>query len=236
MFYNNTILAIVGGRKNSKGLPNKNILDFHGKPMVTWSIESAKNSLSVDRTIVSTDSEEIINIAKNLGADTPFIRPEEYARDDSQVYGAIRHCIHWLEENENKTYDFVLWLQPTSPLRTSQHIDKAFEYYFKNRKTKNDALVSVVKAPLESGLLMCVKQNKYIEFCFDSKKRNAQRQNIPTYYLPNGALYIAPTHVIKKYTFYTKRTLFFEMNYDVSCDINTMEDYHKALNIPFNGT
>ena len=231
MFKSKTILAFIGARAGSKGLKNKNIIDFAGKPLIHWTIQASLKSKYIDRTIVSTDGEQIARAAKASGAEVPFLRPKSMAQDKSPIYDAIRHALKWAKENEKIKYDYLLNLQPTSPLRTSRHIDQAIEYYFKNRRSDADTLVSGTKIPSKYGWLMHEDKKRYIHFCLQGKTRKGRRQELPDYYLPNGVIFLAPVKVIQSATFYTSRTLMFAMDEDVSVDIDAREDLVKALRI-----
>lgn len=122
-----TILAIIPARGGSKGLPRKNILDCAGKPLLAWSVEAAKNSKYVDRVMVSTESQEIADVAMEYGAWVPFLRPSELADDESTLEDAVKDIIVRLRGTYE--FDYVMALQPTSPLRTSKHIDEAVEKF-----------------------------------------------------------------------------------------------------------
>jgi len=223
------ILALIGARKGSKGLKNKNILEFAGKPLISWTIEASLRSKYIDHTLVSTDGENIARIAKAVGADVPFLRPARLATDKALIGDVLRHALLWLKENQGKTYDYLMLLQPTSPLRTTRHIDEAIAYYFRHRKTPNDTLVSVIKAPAKMAWLMQKDKKGYIDFCFDIKGQKHRRQNAPSYYLPNGLIYLAPTAVIRRGNFYSSNTLPFVMDKKVSIDIDSPEDFKHAL-------
>jgi len=229
MYEKNKILAFIGARAGSKGLKNKNIIDFAGKPLIDWSIQASLQSQFIDRTIVSTDSQKIADIAIKSGADAPFQRPSVLAKDDSLIEDAIRHCIDWLQKEEHQQYDYLILLQPTSPLRTSQHIDEAIEYYFENRKTSEDTLVSVTEVEKKYGWLMQKDESGYIQFSFDFKKDQYNRQKLTPLFMPNGLIYIAPVEVYKDSHFYTENTLPFVMEKDISVDIDSQEDIEIAL-------
>ena len=130
MFQSKKILSFIGARGGSKGLKNKNILNLAGKPLIAWTVEASVQSKYIDRTIVSTNSVEIASAAKDAGADVPFMRPDELATDNAPIILAMQHCLDWLEKNEGECYDYILRLQPTSPLRTVEHVDLAIENYF----------------------------------------------------------------------------------------------------------
>jgi YrbI family 3-deoxy-D-manno-octulosonate 8-phosphate phosphatase len=119
------ILAIIPARGGSKGIPHKNIRDFAGVPLIAWSIAAAKQSDLVTRTIVSTDDEEIAAVARSFGAETPFLRPAEFAQDATTDLPVYEHALKWLAENENYRPDVVIQLRPTSPIRPRDCVDRA---------------------------------------------------------------------------------------------------------------
>lgn len=228
MFGTRTILAFIGARAGSKGLENKNILDLAGKPLIAWTVEASLASKYVDRTIVSTDSQRIAQIAKEAGADVPFLRPAELATDESLLDVAMQHCREWLSRNEQKSYDYILLLQPTSPLRTALHIDEAIRYYFENEKSPESILISVVSAPKKLGWLMQKKKSGYIEFCFDNSQRKSRRQELADYYLPNGAIYFGPARLMTRLSVHTSHLVPFIMGQESSIDIDSKKDLEEA--------
>ena len=121
------VLAVIPARGGSKGIPRKNIKDFAGFPLIAYSIAAAKQSKLVTRVIVSTDDEEIAGIARQWGAETPFLRPAEFARDNTLDLPVMQHCLSWLRENEGYQPDMVLWLRPTSPIRPKSCLDEAVQ-------------------------------------------------------------------------------------------------------------
>lgn len=235
MFNKKTFLSFIGARASSQGLKDKNSIDFAGQPMIVWTIQASLKSTYIDRTLVSTDSEQIADVAKAAGADVPFLRPAHLAQSHSSIYDAIRHALEWIESNEKAYYDYIVLLMPTSPLRTSRHIDQAVEYYFQHQRTSQDTLVSVKKLPPHIGWLMRENEPGYIQFCFEGSQKILQRQEMKTYYLPNGIIYIAPTEVMKHLGFYTQKTLSYVMREEDSVDIDTQEDFVKALEKYYHG-
>ena len=119
------VLTIIPARGGSKGIPRKNIRDFAGFPLIAYSIAAARQSEAVTRVIVSTDDEEIATVAREWGAETPFLRPAELARDETLDLPVFEHALHWLAENENYSPDLVIQLRPTSPVRPVGLIDRA---------------------------------------------------------------------------------------------------------------
>ncbi|MEK7164832.1 MAG: acylneuraminate cytidylyltransferase family protein, partial [Patescibacteria group bacterium] len=125
MYKNKKILGLITARGSSSSIPKKNIALLAGRPLVSYTIEAAKKSQLLTRTIVSTDNEEISAVAKAHGADVPFQRPAELAQYDTPHIPVVRHALDWLKEQQGEDYDYVMILQPTSPLRTGADIDAA---------------------------------------------------------------------------------------------------------------
>src|SRR5512137_1014732 len=119
------VLAIIPARGGSKGIPRKNIRNFSGYPLIAWSIAAAKQSESVTRVIVSTDDEEIAAVAREWGAETPFLRPAEFAQDKTTDLPVFEHAMKFLEEIEGYHPDIVIQLRPTSPIRPQGMVDSA---------------------------------------------------------------------------------------------------------------
>ena len=118
-----SVLALIPARGGSKGVPRKNVRDLAGRPMIAWTIEAAHGSRYVDRIVLSSDDEEIIKTARQHGCDVPFVRPPELATDEADSLSVVRHALSMLPEH----YDFLVLLQPTSPLRVTADIDGAVE-------------------------------------------------------------------------------------------------------------
>lgn len=216
------VLAIVPARGGSKGLPSKNTRMCAGKPLIHWTLEAAKKSKYIDRTIVSTDSTEIIDVARSIGADVPFTRPAELARDDSTMSDVVLHAVDWAKPHG---FDVLLLLQTTSPLRNSNHIDAALEQ-FENTAEPDATLVSVMPAPPKSAWLLR-SSGEYIDFAISHEKAPKSRQELPQLYYPNGAIYVAR---VSGFTgaFFTDHTRAFVMSPDDSIDIDTAEEFAHA--------
>lgn len=202
----NKIIAIVPARGSSKGIPRKNIKLLAGKPLIVWTIEQAKRSRYIDRIIVSTDSEEIAETSEKSGAEVPFLRPEELARDNSPTIDAIMHAVNWFEERD-QYFDMVVLLEPTSPLRKKNDIDDAIELFIANID-KADALVSVGEVHLENPYIMKRVEDGYVKPFIEIDENFYQRQQLPKVYFPYGVVYLSKTDALKKYkTFYQEKTI-----------------------------
>lgn len=227
MYQDQKILALIGARGNSAGLKNKHLLDFLGYPLIYWTIRAARKSRCLDEVVVSTDSRRIADISKHYGATLPFMRPAHLAKPDASTASMVCHCLSWLKRKKLLSYDYVVLLQPTSPLRTEKHIDQAIRFYFKTRKTPQDTLVSVKKVSEKMAWVLKLTPASYLKFCLS--KTVKPRQKNRSLFLPNGAIYISPIRSFKKNGFYSQRTLAYVMSEEESMDIDTLSDFSAAL-------
>lgn len=211
-----TILAIIPARGGSKGIPKKNLHMLAGKPLIAWTIEEAKKSKYLDRLILSSEDAEIIAVAKKWGCEVPFVRPLELAADDTP---GIEPVLHALDNLKNDHYDYVMLLQPTSPLRRSNDIDNCIEHFVLH---KVPACVSVVESEQNPCWMFSLDQKGNLKSLTNLKKLVVRRQELPKYYALNGALYIAKVNWIKeKRTFITEETLAFIMPRGRSIDVDS---------------
>jgi CMP-N-acetylneuraminic acid synthetase len=227
MFNDKKILAIVPARGGSKRLPRKNIMPLFDKPLIAWSIEAATKSKYIDNVIVSSDSEEILEVARAFGANVPFIRPKELAADDTRSIDVVIHALNFYKEEK---YDFVILLQPTSPLRDEEDIDRAIEYFFSKNATSVIGVCEVEHSPLWSNTL---DESMSMDNFLDDKYNNSRSQDLPTYYRINGAFYMSQTgSVLKNETFFTKKDIYaYLMSQEHSVDIDTFFDFITAESI-----
>jgi CMP-N-acetylneuraminic acid synthetase len=226
MYKNKTLLAIIPARSNSKRLPRKNILDLEGKPLIAWTIESALKSKYIDRVIVSTNDDEIAYISKKYGADVPFMRPEKLASDEAKSVDVVLELLDRLKE-DNEFYDYIVLLQPTSPLRSNQDINTSVELL---KDKKCEAVISVCKSehsPLWSNTLP--DNNSMINF-LDKKILNKNSQDLNQFYRLNGAIYLCNTTRLKKEkTFFLNSKCFaYKMTFENSIDIDNIHDLNLA--------
>lgn len=202
------VLAVVPARRGSKGLPLKNIRPLHGKPLLAWPIIAARASRYVDRVVISTDDAEFAEIAKQAGADAPFLRPAELASDTAPSFAFIEHAIDTLAA-ANDVYDYFVLLEPTSPLTEADDIDAALDQ-LDARREDADAIVGVT--PIvnthpafavrldDSGLIRPYSAPTFAEM--------PRRQDIAPLYCPDGTLYISKVDALRRERgFYHARTL-----------------------------
>lgn len=217
------MIAIIPARGGSKGLPGKNIKLLNNKPLIAYTIEAALNSKKISRVIVSTDDSTIAKVAKDYGAEVPFLRPDFLATDTALALDNYIYTINRLnEKEENKIKEFVV-LQPTSPLRTTLDIENAI-HLFEEKNAESVISYTENIHPLHWNK----KINKDLTFSdiFDAKLAN--RQDFETTYLPNGAIYVFKFELIKSGKYYSKKSFAYIMQRTNSVDIDTIEDFEYA--------
>ena len=223
MISGKSVLAIIPARGGSKGLPGKNIKELCGKPLIVWSIEQAKSCSDIDRIIVSTDDGEIAEVAKKYGAEVPFIRPAELANDIATSIDAIFHAINWLKEHKDYRPEYILLLQPTSPLRTREDIDGAIRML---KEKKAQAVVSVCETdhhPWGSNIL---PEDGNMKDFIRPDILNKRRQDLPVFHELNGAIYLADTDYLHEYNgFLGPDTFAYKMSKERSVDIDSDLDF-----------
>lgn len=221
MMNGKTILAIVPARGGSKRLPRKNVLELAGKPLIAWTIEAGRKSIYVDKVIVSSDDDEILEISRRYGVES-IKRPPDLASDTATTFDALKHTI----ENTEK-FDYVVLLQPTSPPRNEKNIDEAIELLFKREA---DAVISVCEmehSPLWSNTL---PEDGEMSGFLREEVLNKRSQDLPPYYRLNGAVYICKTDtLLNEKTFFVKEKIFaYVMKKENSVDIDDLYDFHLA--------
>ena len=177
------IVAIIPARSGSKSLVDKNIKDLSGHPLIAYSIAVAKMSKIINRVIVSTNSQEYADIAKQYGAEVPFIRPDEYSTDAATDRDFLVHAMNWLDENENSVPEYWVHLRPTTPLRSVEIIDNAINKIVQDNNATS--LRSGHKAP-ESPLKWFVKSNRYFRGLVGGEDYNLPKEAFEQVYIPDG--------------------------------------------------
>ena len=232
------ILCIIPARSGSKGIKNKNIIDFNGFPMLYWSIKQAQESkyASNMKIILSTDSEEYRQIGLKYGVEAPFLRPKEISEDLSTDFECIEHCLNYLA-TENYKPDFILQLRPTYPTRKVEIIDDCIEKFIDNRE-EFDSLRTVI--PMEkSPYKMYRIENDNLIPLFKSVEFNNQnivepynhcRQNLPNVYLHNGYIDILNTDIVKNNTISGVKIFPYVMSKDEIHDIDNLKDLELIKN------
>lgn len=222
MINNKRVLAVIPARGGSKRLPRKNILPLGGKPLIAWTIEAAKNSQYIDEFIVSTDDDEISRISMEYGSKV-LVRSKELSTDTATSIDVVLHAVNSMREQ----YDYVILLQPTSPLRDSKDIDGAIEFLFKKDARAVISVCETDHPPLWSNTL---PENGNMDDFIREEVKGKRSQDLPTYYRLNGAIYIVETkYMEKEKTFFLKRkTHAYIMEKEKSIDIDNQVDFEIA--------
>ena len=221
------MLAIIPARGGSKGILKKNIKLLGGKPLILWTIESALASRKIDRIILSTDDEEIVEVCSETGVEIPFMRPSELAKDDSLAIDNYIYTIKRLETEFGEKYEDFLVLQPTTPFRKVEDIDGSIEL-FHNKKA--NSVISCVKLNYPFGWILTVNDEGKIKKVIDVETSKAMnRQSLEDAYLPNGSISIYKSSLLlDNYTYYSKKTYAYLMPSERSIDIDTEFDLKLA--------
>ena len=217
-------LAFIPARSGSKRLPGKNIIKFLGKPLIAWTIEAALNSKHINEVVVSTDSQKISDISKDFGADVPFFRPSHLSGDRISVVDVL---IDYLA-NLSVHPDYIVVLQPTSPLRTSFYIDDAIA-----KMGNNDSIISVTQMNKPDAWSNKLPNDGSLTNFLDPSLYNKQSQEYEAQFAFNGAIYICKTDrlVSEKNLILSSKTVAYKMPYEASIDIDNEIDLLVAKGI-----
>jgi len=218
MYNDKNFLALIPARGGSKRLPGKNIRELCGEPLINWTIKSALNSKYIDEIIVSSDSDEILNIASSVDIKT-LNRPSHLAKDDSSTIDVVLHSLQNLPK-----FDYVIVLQVTSPLRSSKNIDEAIELLDKKNA---DAVISVCATSHPPFWSNTLDDSQSMENFLPQNIINKRSQDFEKYYRINGAIYICDTNIAKEHQtlFPKKNTFAYIMSRELSIDIDEEIDF-----------
>lgn len=210
------ILALIPARSGSKRLKNKNIIDFSGKPLIYWTIEEALKAPRIDKIIISTDDEKIQSIAETYGVHVPYLRPKEFSTDDATAFDVAMH-----EISLHPGYTHLLYLQPTSPLRTAKDIEDCISFFL-NRKAKS--VLSVSKIIKKNEWSVSIDHRSRIIDLGSHIEPNKR-------FCPNGAIYLCKIDwLMSSHTFVNDQTFAFVMPEERSIDIDEFSEYIEAQN------
>ena len=221
------ILSIIPARGGSKGIPRKNIVPLAGKPLLAWTIEASLKSQFIDKTIVSSEDKEILEIAEKFGAE-PIKRPKFLATDKALPEPMVYQVLEYLKKKQNYIPDILIYLQSTSPLRDNNDIDEALKLFVNSKAT---ALIAVSKIDKKYLKTFILDKKGFLKGAINNYYPFMNRQSLPEIFLPNGAIYL-----IKRKTFLKTRQLFsdktipFIMPLERSLDIDNRKDLREAEN------
>ena len=215
------VLALVTARGGSKGIPRKNIIPFLGRPLIDWTINSARASKTITRIVVTTDDEEIAAASRLAGAETPFMRPKELAQDTTLDHPVFVHALTWLADHEGYTPEIVVHLRPTTPLRPNGMIDEGVGLLASNPTA--DAVRSVC-IPLNNPFKMWTLGEEFMQPLFESgipEQYNQPRQNLPVAYWQTGTVDVTrPNTVLQLGSMTGRRILPLIMDTKLAVDID----------------
>lgn len=224
MYKKNTFLAIIPARSGSKGLTDKNIKNLCGKPLIAWSIEVALSCKYIDDVIVSTDSEEYASIARFYGANVPFIRPNKFATDKASRKDVIKHTVDFFIK-QKKQYNYIIFLEPTSPLRTTEDLNKAITTLIEN-KDGAEAIVGISELETFHPEFLIKLKNNFLNFLDRTQKSKVlRRQDLEKLYFYEGSLYISEVKKYLEKEFYHDKTLGYIVPRWKSLEIDEIEDF-----------
>jgi CMP-N-acetylneuraminic acid synthetase len=222
-----SVLGLIPARGGSKGVPRKNIRPLAGKPLIAWTIEVALACRTLDRVIVSTDDPEIAETARYYGAEVPFLRPAELARDDTADMPVYVHALKWLEDNESYCPEIVVWLRPTSPLRTAHDVGLAIKKLVDSQADWVRSVCLAEHHPYWSIRLDGDRLKPFLDGIEASKYY--QRQLLPPAYRCNGAVDVTWREtVMEKGLMYCGDLRGHEMPPERSVDLNSELDFVVA--------
>ena len=217
MIANRSVLAVITARGGSKGLPGKNVADLGGRPLVAWSVAAGKSSRYVDRLILSSDDPKIIRAARAAGGEAPFRRPARLATDTIAIYPVLFHALDAL----NESYDYIVLLQASSPLRTPEDIDGCIRLCHR----AGAPVVSVAPAAKSPQWMFALDSRHRLRRMSKIRRAADRRQDLPPVYIPNGAVYVARTEWLRKHgSFVGPETRGYVMPPERSVDIDTRLD------------
>jgi len=219
------VVAIIPARSGSKGVPDKNIKLLAGKPLLAYSIETARKSKLIGRVIVSTDSKAYAEIAKRYGAEVPFLRPKEIAGDTSTDFDFVKHLLDWLDQNGETIPDYLVHLRPTTPLRAPHIVDNAIKEFIKNPEATS--LRSAHEMPETAYKQFELESGYFKTLCngsFDLDAANKSRQAFPKTYSPNGYVDILRTSfVLENHLLHGNRVM--GLITPLSTEVDTEDDF-----------
>ncbi|MFA5065948.1 MAG: acylneuraminate cytidylyltransferase family protein [Dehalococcoidia bacterium] len=229
MFKDIKMLGIIPARGGSKRIPRKNIVPLNGKPLIAYTIETAKKSKYINKVIVSTDSEEIASVARQYGAEVPFLRPKNISQDDSTEMQFLEHALEWFLVNENYEPHLIILLYPTSPFRKPRSIDNAIKEILDHPEA--DSLRSV-RLCSEHPYKMWTIEDGYLKPFVEAKDSNIHTLSyhlLPQVYIQNASIYITKPSTLRNKNSPLGDTIIpFIMDPTESIDVNNALDYKLA--------
>lgn len=219
------IVGLIPARGGSKGIPRKNLANLAGKPLLAYTAEAALSACRLHRCLLSTDNEEIAEAGRSLGLAVPFLRPAELSRDEAPMLPVMQHALDWLV-NEGARIDAIVLLQPTSPLRTSRHIDECVTRLIEDEA---DTAVSIMAVPHHFNPASVMVEKEGVLQSFLDGPQLLRRQDKPRVYARNGpAILAVRSETLRAGQLYGAKTIGYEMAAVDSLDIDAPDDLWLA--------
>lgn len=220
------VLGVITARGGSKGIPRKNIKELGGKPLIHYTIDAVNKSNLVTHSIVSTDGKEIADVAKSYGANIPFMRPKELAKDDTSHIPVMKHAIEEMEGILGLTFDIVVIFQPTSPFRTAEDIDMTIQKLIDTGADSSVSLVELIGTdhPMKAKKM----EGDKVEAYSMEEEEGVRRQDLPTAYRRSGAVYAIKRDIILGGSLFGNKIVGHIVPNERSIDIDEPIDWVKA--------
>jgi CMP-N,N'-diacetyllegionaminic acid synthase len=219
-----SVIAIIPARAGSKGLPGKNVRLLCGKPLLAWSIQSARKSRYVDEVLVSTDGDDIARVAAEFGAPVPFRRPAELAGDTATTLSAVEHALEFYRDRLQRRFDVLVLLEPTSPLREDSDIDVMLEHLAANWE-RFDSIVSIGEVREHPSIMKRLRGEELEPYCAELAQTTRRQDNPPAYF-PYGVAYVVKVpSLVEEKKFYTRRCGFHVLKRYQGYEIDDLHDF-----------
>jgi CMP-N-acetylneuraminic acid synthetase len=224
------ILGLIPARAGSKGIPNKNIRELVGKPLIAYTFRAASGSQNLTRVVLTTDSERIAALGREYGIEVPFVRPGSLAQDNTPMFCVIEHALDWLQTNQDYQPDVIVLLQPTAPLRTAKHIDASVELL---HHSGADTVISVTPVPSHHHPAWQLVHHPDEGLCLYTGSSLRQvvtrRQDLSITFTRNGAVYAVRQHIIRqRHSLYGDCCIPYVMPPEESVNVDSLLDLKLA--------
>ncbi len=224
-------IAIIPARSGSKGLPHKNVKTLCGKPLIAWTIEKALKSKFLDRVILSTDSRKYEEIGLEFGAESPFLRPAELASDIASPEDVVEHLLEYYRKSLNEEFEYIVLLEPTSPLREDNDIDNMLEQ-LDQKRIDFDAIISLGEVHEHPSIFRKINKDQSVSMIFSNLKLTSRRQDNEPVYFPYGVAYIIKRETLfDKKTFFPRRTTHYKINRYQCFEVDDIYDFLTIENV-----
>lgn len=219
------VLGLIPARGGSKGVPRKNLADVGGRPLIAFSIETGMAAAQIDRLVVSTDDNEIAEVARGLGADVPFMRPTDLADDVAPMLGVAQHALQTLAA-DGDMFDAVCLLQPTSPLRSSELIDDCISL-LESKEATSVVTVRSIPPEFNPAWAISIDGDGFASWAGGGRDPIGRRQDLPPAFHRDGLVYVTRSSTVLEGSLYGQKVVPALADAVPLCNVDTMEDLEK---------